>query len=56
MTCVLFCTPATPAPQQPVAQADLQAQWAEYYRKMGIVYYGQQGALPPGAAPAEQKV
>ena len=47
--------------QQQPSNADLQAQWAEYYRQMG--YYQQQQALPTGgsghqqqAPPSDQKV
>ena len=39
--------------------ADLQAQWAEYYKQLGYYYGQQQTQQPPAAAggpPPEQKV
>ena len=54
---IIFSAP--PAQQQPAQagqSADVQAQWAEYYRQLGYAYYGQQGGQQPGGAPAEQKV
>ena len=60
---VCFFSPAAAGPggQQPPAPggaqgADVQAQWAEYYRQLGQAYYGGQPGQPGEQPPPEQKV
>lgn len=54
--CICFIGSSAPQsqPQSGQAGADLQAQWAEYYKSLGYAYYGQQGGAQGGAqAPAQ---
>lgn len=53
-----FVGSATQQPQaqgnQPSQAADIQAQWAEYYRSLGYPYYGQQSAAPSASGQPPQ--
>ena len=55
--CVVYIKVQGAPVQQPQAQvasaADIQAQWAEYYRSMGYPYYGQQPGGQPGGQPGQ---